>query len=89
MKCTVCGIWVMILQYLYMMRDHNQTYYGNIFEIHRNIEPLYCITGTHIMSSQLYLKNKQKNKFIEKGSDLQLPEERAEWRENWMKAQKV
>ena len=50
-----------------MVTDGNQTYLGDNFEMYRNIKTLYCVTGANIVSvGQLYFKNNQSNKLIEK-----------------------
>ena len=68
MKFTMWAIQSIIMQYLSMGMDANQTYHGDYLAMHRNTTSLSHVTGTNIVMyvSQLYFKYKQANKTIGK-----------------------
>ena len=48
-----------------MVRYYNQIYCGYYFELCRNTESLFCVTGTNTVLQDKY-NLKTKNKFIER-----------------------
>ena len=71
MKCTMWRVWSIIMKYLCMVTDDNQTNNGDHFEMYRNIESLCCVPETNRV---LYISYTSKTNSQNKISDLWLPE---------------
>ena len=65
----------------------NQTYYGDYFQMYRNIQSPCCVTGTNTVLQVNYISKKQTNS-QKKRSDLWSLEAEGGVRGNWMKALK-
>ena len=63
MKWEAWGIQSIIMQYLCIVADGNQNYYGDHFEMFGNIESLLYAPGNNIVSQVNYtsITNEQKN----------------------------
>ena len=71
-----------------MGTDGYQTYHGDHFVMHRNIESLFCAPGANTVLQVNYTSTNKHTNSQKKRSDLWLPEAGSENVGNWMKVVK-